>query len=165
MVLLTEGVLVLAGELMNLHPALSACRSIHQAALPNSDKCVFFPTISRPMFPSNTTLNVSNVLLLTAETQQAVPLPFVSLLSAFQIIIIIYYTFPIERWPLAARDCKSSAHNRHSRAQRYRSVFYEQVPSCRVVRVRHGAFVLPSPREKQKQKKTLQMQRRDSVAV
>lgn len=42
LILLTKCVLVLAGELMNLHPALSACRSIHQAALPNSDKCVFF---------------------------------------------------------------------------------------------------------------------------
>lgn len=73
------------------------------------------------MFPSNETLNASSVLLPTAETQQALPLPFVSPLSAFQIIIIIYYTFPIESWPLAARDCKPSAHNSHDRARRERS--------------------------------------------
>lgn len=60
--------------------------SIHHAALLNSDKCFFvffFPTISRPMFPSNTTLKISTVLLLTTETQQAVPLPFIYPLGTF----------------------------------------------------------------------------------
>lgn len=97
---------------------------------------VFFPTISRPTFPSNMTLKIFNVLLSTTEARQAVPLPFVSALSAFPNYYCYLWDISYERLQVL------SSPSRHLCTM---IVLHEQVLPWCVVCVRHGTVVVFSP--------------------
>lgn len=102
---------------------------------------VFFPpAISRPMFPSNTTLKIFTVLLLTTETQQAVPLPCIYPLGTFPNCYCYLLDISCERRQVLSLPSSQSC---------LMIVLHLLPPAaaCRVVCVRYSGFVFTSQKK------------------